>query len=130
MDSVCLVVSWVREVDEVGDVVCVVYLCDDEVLVESSVDVAVSGVDLVSVDEGRCQFLKSGVCDGRWHKGEEDLGGCSAGDESSVGDAFVGQSFPVEQVDVDVVWQWEVDLAGFLSSVVVCGGLDVECLLR
>ena len=57
VDSVCLVVSWVREVDEVGDVVCVVYLCDDEVLVESSVDVAVSGVDLVSVDEGRCQFL-------------------------------------------------------------------------
>ena len=53
----CLVVSWVREVDEVGDVVCVVYLCNDEVLVESSVDVAVSGVDLVSVDEGCCQFL-------------------------------------------------------------------------
>ena len=57
VDSVRLVVSWVREVDEVGDVVCVVYLCDDEVLVESSVDVAVSGVDLVSVDEGSCQFL-------------------------------------------------------------------------
>ena len=57
VDSVCLVVSWVREVDEVGDVVCVVYLCDDEVLVESSVDVAMSGVDLVSVDEGSCQFL-------------------------------------------------------------------------
>ncbi len=33
------------------------YLSDDEVLVESSVDVAVSGMDLVSDDKGSCQVL-------------------------------------------------------------------------
>ena len=129
MYPLCPLGSFVDDVKEVGDVVFVVDFSDDQMAVESSVDVSMSGVDLVVLDEGGGQFLESCVADVWWNEGEEDLSRDSSWDEGSESDSIFVERFAVELISVDCGWQGEENSAGFLSSVVVLNVLNVEDLM-